>query len=180
MLDRTAAETTVAPITALPHSKGDQVDLLLAEAAQALRAAGLSVAGVIQHARPGQAACCSDFYLENLATGAVHEISQRLGRDASGCRLDYGQLAEAHAGIEQNLRDGAGALILNRFGYSEANGGGLRPLIERAVSEQVPVLISVNDTYSAEWQAFSGGFARAIPGCTAAIQDWVRAVLDAR
>lgn len=180
MLDTNAARTTIAPITALPHVKGDRVDHLLAEAAQALRAAGLHVAGVVQHARPGQAACCSDFYLENLATGALHEISQRLGRDSRGCRLDYGRLAEAHAGIEQSLRDGADALIVNRFGYSEARGGGLRPLIERAVCADVPVLISVNDTYSAEWQAFSGTFARAIPGRAAAVQEWVRAVLDAR
>lgn len=180
MFDAPLATTALAPITALPHTKGDRVDLLLVEAARSLQAAGLCVAGVVQHARPGQAECCSDFYLENLATGALHEISQRLGRDARGCRLDYGRLAEAHAGIEQSLRDGADALILNRFGYSEARGGGLRPLIEQAVSANVPVLISVNDAYCAEWQAFCGTFARAIPGRAEAVREWVRAVRDAR
>jgi len=99
MLDATSAATTLAPITALPHTKGDSVDLLLTEAAEVARAAGLRVAGVVQHARPGQAACCSEFYLENLATGRLHEISQRLGREARGCRLDYERLAEAHGDI---------------------------------------------------------------------------------
>lgn len=182
MLDATAsiALTTLAPITALPHTKGDAVDLLLADAARALQTAGLRVAGVVQRARPGQASCCSDFYLEDLATGALHEISQRLGREARGCRLDYGRLAEAHAGIEAGLRAGADALIINRFGYSESQGGGLRPLIERAVSEEIPVLISVNASYRSEWQAFCGDYARDIPMHPGAIQTWVRCVLDAR
>lgn len=167
-----------APITAVPHVKGDGIDLLLVEAAEALRAAGKNIAGVVQHAHPGQAECCSEFYLEDLATGAHHEISQRLGRDARGCRLDYGRLAEAHAGIERSLRAGAEALILNRFGYSEARGGGLRPLIEVAVAADIPVLISVNDSYRAEWQAFCGDFARDIAARPAAIHAWVRSVLD--
>jgi len=180
MLDATPAPTRLAPITALPHAKGDQVDLLLVDAAHALRAAGLRVAGVVQHARPGQAECCSDFYLEDLASGTLHEISQRLGRDARGCRLDYGRLAEAHAAIEASLRAGADVLILNRFGYSESQGGGLRPLIERAVSRAIPVLISVNDSYRREWHAFCGDFARDISGCPAEIQAWVRDVREAR
>jgi hypothetical protein len=179
MLDATPTKVIVAPITALPHSKGDGVDLLLADAARSLRAAGRRVAGVVQHARPGQATCCSEFYLENLATGALHEISQRLGRGARGCRLDYGRLAEAHTGIKAGLRTGADALILNRFGYSESRGGGLRPLIEIAVAAGLPVLISVNDSYRAEWQAFCGDFARDISADRAAIRAWVSDVLEA-
>jgi hypothetical protein len=171
--------TTLAPITALPHAKGDRVDLLLAEAADVLRGAGHRVAGVIQHARPGQADCCSDFYLEDLATGAYHEISQRLGRDARGCRLDYGRLAEAHAGIARSLDAGAAALILNRFGYSESRGQGLRPLIERAVCAGVPVLISVNDTYRTEWQAFCGDYTRDIAANPADVLAWAEAVIAA-
>jgi len=179
MLDATTAPTRLAPITALPHAKGDRVDLLLIEAAGALRAAGMRVAGVVQHARSGQAACCRDFFLEDLATGRLHDISQRLGRDARGCRLDYGRLAEAHAGIEASLRAGADVLILNRFGYSEAQGGGLRPLVERAVGEGIPVLISVNDSYRTQWHAFCGDFAQDIPGCQAAVEMWVRDILAA-
>lgn len=180
MRDTIHGWTSLAPITALPHRKGDRVDLLLDEAVGALRRAGVALAGVVQRARPGQSDCCSEFYLEDLATGTCHEISQRLGREARGCRLDYGRLAEAHAAVEASLDAGAEALILNRFGYSEARGGGLRPLIERAVSAGIPVLISVNDSYRAEWQAFCGGYARDIPGCGAEVRAWVGAVLDAR
>lgn len=171
--------TAPAPISAMPHEKGDGVDRLLAGAAGRLRRAGCRVAGVVQHARAGQAACCSEFYLEDLATGALHEISQRLGREARGCRLDYGRLAEAHAGIAESLRAGADALILNRFGYSEARGQGLRPLIEQAVSAGIPLLISVNDAYRAEWQAFCGEYARDIPAGPESILDWADAVARA-
>ena len=55
MLDATATPTTLAPITALPHAKGDRVDALLADAAAALQAARLRVAGLIQSAWPGRA-----------------------------------------------------------------------------------------------------------------------------
>ncbi|SMH50620.1 DUF2478 domain-containing protein [Maritimibacter sp. HL-12] len=171
--------TSLAPITALPHAKGDKVDLLLAEAADALRGAGHKVAGVVQHARAGQAACCSDFYLEDLATGTQYEISQRLGREARGCRLNYGVLAAVHAAVESSLRDGAVALILNRFGYSESRGQGLRPLIEHAVSAGLPVLISVNDTYRPEWQAFIGDFAQEIAADRGGVLAWADAVLAA-
>lgn len=180
MHDVMDCRSALVPITALPHSKGDGVDRLLAEAADALRREGVRVAGLIQRARPGQAECCSEFWLEDLASGARHEISQRLGREARGCRLDYGRLAEAHAGVEASLEAGAEVLILNRFGYSEARGGGLRPLIERAVSAGIPLLISVNDSYRAEWQAFCGGFARDIPGHPAEVRAWVGEVLAAR
>jgi len=172
-------QTGPAAITALPHRKGDRVDRLLGLAADTLRAAGLRVAGVVQRARPGQAACCSDFYLEELASGTTFEISQRLGREARGCRLDYGGLAAAHAAVEQSLNNGADALILNRFGYSEAQGHGLRPLIDLAVSREIPLLISVNDTYRAEWQAFCGDFARDLTADRDSVATWARQVCSA-
>lgn len=176
----TDTTTTLAPITALLHNKGDGIDDLLGAAAEALRAADLRVAGVLQHARPGQAGCCSDFYLENLANGDAFEISQRLGRESRGCRLDYGGLAAVHEAVAKSLDRGADALILNRFGYSEAQGGGLRPLIEIAVSRGIPLLIAVNGSYRDEWQAFCDIFARDIEADLDSILDWARQIYDAR
>ena len=170
------ASSLPAPITVLPHAKGDRTDHLLVIAAKRLRANGTPIAGVVQHARPGQAACCSDFYLEELMSGRPFEISQQLGREARGCRLDYEGLACVHAAVEESLNQGAEALILNRFGYSESQGGGLRPLIEIAVSRGIPVLIAVNTSYRAEWLAFCGTFACDINADRDNVMAWVRRV----
>jgi len=174
------ADLTLKPITALAHLKGDGVDRLLLDAAGALTALGLRVAGVVQRARPGQSECCSEFFLEDLASGAQHEISQRLGREARGCRLDYGRLAEAHAGVERALRAGADVLIVNRFGYSEAQGGGFRPLIEIALERELPVLTSLNGTYAEAWQLYCGDFGRVVEATPAALGVWLAAVRSQR
>ncbi len=175
-----ATTPSYSPITALAHRKGDKVDVLLKAAADELRMAGFQLTGMVQNSRPGQSECCSEFFLEDLATGAAFEITQRLGRESQGCRLDYGILAQAHAAMEQGLRAGSDVLILNRFGYSESQGGGLRPLIELALEKGIPVLTSVNDTYLDAWYAYCGDFGAVIPGDRASLHCWIHSQMAAR
>ncbi len=50
-------------------------------------------------------------------------------------------------------------LIINRFGKTEAAGGGVRPLIVDAVDHGVPLLIAVPLRNVISWHAFIGDLA---------------------
>ncbi len=49
--------------------------------------------------------------------------------------------------------------MLNKFGKTEAEGGGTRALIAAAVARGVPVLIAVPDRNLESWRAFAGELA---------------------
>lgn len=95
-----------------------------------------------------------------------------------GDRVDR-LLAEADAGIEHSPRANAGALILNRFGYSEAQRLCLCPLIDRAAGDGVAVLISVNDSDGAEWHPSCGELACDTAATPAGVKAWAEAALAA-
>ena len=50
-------------------------------------------------------------------------------------------------------------LVINRFGKTEAEGGGVRPLIADAVDRGIPVLIAVPWRNIASWRVFAGELA---------------------
>ncbi|WP_371225047.1 DUF2478 domain-containing protein [Roseovarius sp. 2305UL8-3] len=168
-----------AAITALIRDKGQPVDPMLHAAANLLRDKGMRVAGVAQQARSGRASCCDDFSLVNLATGARHCISQDLGSGSKGCRLDYGTLAEAIAEISTAITPDTDVLILNRFGYSESQGGGFRPLVEKALGLNIPVLLSVTRSYHDDWRAYAGSYATDLPATSPHVRQWCDAILRA-
>ena len=101
-------------------------------------------------------------------------IQQYLGAGATGCSLDAAALAMAVARVAEQV-PGADALILNRFGRSEATGGGFRPVIAAALLAGVPVLTAVPDRYRAAFDDFAGGLAEWLPPDPAALADWWRA-----
>jgi hypothetical protein len=74
-------------------------------------------AGLIQRSqrKPGRLKC--DIHLQDLATGKLQAISEDRGREARRCVLNTDQL----------LR------VLCKFGRTEAQGGGFRGLIAKAI-----------------------------------------------
>lgn len=150
------------------------VDTTLAETASVLRSWGVNVRGIIQ-----EEFCDSDgtkpiTRLRDVADGTLMQISQDLGPNARGCRLDPGALAEATRRLETIVEGGADLLILNRFGRSESEGTGLRPIIQGAILAGIPVLIAVRDEYIPAWDAFHEGMAVWLPADTNAVLDWYR------
>ncbi|MBN8194760.1 DUF2478 domain-containing protein, partial [Bacillus sp. NTK074B] len=78
-----------------------QTDRLLAQTADTLGAEGWALAGVVQlnTDRPGRKDC--DMDLRVLGRPEVIRISQNLGAESSGCRLDPEGLETAVALVEQ-------------------------------------------------------------------------------
>lgn len=155
--------TTTSPgIIALLYTDSDAGDAALREIALRLMERGARLAGLVQHnrPRPGRSRC--DMILEDLTSGDLVGIAQDRGPHARGCALDLGQLATAIQTVRAGLALGPDLVILNKFGKTEAEGGGLRPVIAEAVEAGVPLVIAVPWRNIEGWRAFVGDLAREV------------------
>jgi hypothetical protein len=151
------------PILAVPYGADDRPDPVLAALADACGAAGMRLAGLVQRgpAVPPGSRC--NMEVELLPTGRRLAISEERGAGARGCRLDPGLLLDALAAAGEALEADAELFILNRFGKVEADGGGGRWLIARAVELGVPVVLAVPWRNIAAFRAFAGELATEVP-----------------
>lgn len=162
---------TVAP------GRGD-TDKLLFQMARTLMAEGLRPAGIVQinTERDDEGPC--DMDVKVLPEGPVIRISQSLGPEARGCRLDPAALETSVAAVEATLTEGADCLIVNKFGKHEADGRGFRPLIAEALAEGLPVLVGLNRLNEEAFRAFTGGLAVEIPPDRQALVTWLREAVN--
>lgn len=156
--------------------KGD-MDLLLSQLSQRLRAQGVTCAGVVQtNVDCGPERKC-DMDLTILHSGEVIRISQSLGTGARGCRLDASALEQAVASTGNALTE-ADLLLVNKFGKHEAYGRGFRPLIGEAMAEGLPVLCGVNGANLPAFQDFTGGMAVEVAPELDALMTWAEAQIS--
>jgi hypothetical protein len=149
-------------ITALVYSDSSAADEALRDVAIEMTGRGLRLAGLVQlnRPRPGRSRC--DMVLEEIASGECVPISQDRGPHARGCALDIGQLLAAMQLVRAQLASRPDLLVLNKFGKTEAEGGGFRELIAEAVEDGIDVLIAVPWRNIESWRLFTGGGAREI------------------
>jgi len=147
-------------------------DQLLWEFADSLLASGLRLAGVVQtnSDRPGSHHC--DMDVRVLPDGPMIRISQVLGEESRGCRLDPTALEDAVARVEAGLELSPDLLIINKFGKHEAEGRGFRPLIAEALARDIPVLLGVNGLNQEAFEAFAGDYAEEIAAGAAGLATW--------
>lgn len=151
-----------AMLTALLYPTGEGA--VIGRLAEAARARGLTVAGMVQkdERRPDRRRC--DMSLVDLASGTEIPISQDRGKDARGCRLDHGALEEA-AALAARALDAASLpdlLVLSKFGKREIEGHGFRQLVEKAVELGIPVLVGVGADHVEGFLAFAGDYGRVV------------------
>ena len=108
-----------------------------------------------------------------LPDGAVLRISQDLGPQARGCRLDPAALETAVAMVAASLSSGADLLIVNKFGKHEAEGRGFRSVIAEAVAMDIPVLVGLNALNRPAFETFAEGLAIQLPPEPEALMAWV-------
>ena len=163
-------------IAAVRFDRTIGVDKLMREAAAALKNLGLNLAGVIQ--TPSLVDNCDvrSVRLMNLGSGREVEILQDLGKFAQGCRLNPQTISDVAADLHESLSKRPDLLIINRFGRAEAEGHGLRQILERAATDGVPVLIAVREDYVDDWNRFHGGMAQFLSPRLDDILTWSRAL----
>ena len=152
----------ILPITALIYTDSDIADRALRDVAVTLMERGCKLAGLVQHntPRPGRSRC--DMILEELASGELLGISQDRGPLARGCALDVDQLLKAMQIVRAALDARPDLVILNKFGKTEAEGAGFRPLIAEAIEAGLPLLIAVPWRNIESWRLFAGAMAREV------------------
>lgn len=155
--------------------RGD-TDLVLERLATELAARGLRCCGTVQiNSERCDAGPC-DMDVRVLPDVAVLRISQDLGPQARGCRLDPAALETAVGLVAASLSSGADLLIVNKFGKHEAEGRGFRDVIAQAVATDVPVLVGLNALNRPAFEAFAEGLAIQLPSDPAVLMAWVKEV----
>ncbi len=110
-----------------------------------------------------------------LPAGDTIRISQSLGPESRGCRLDPAALEQAVAQVTGALHATPlpELLIVNKFGKHEADGRGMRPVIGEAMALGIPVVSGVNKMNVEAFQEFAGGLAVAVQPNVEALLEWL-------
>lgn len=88
-------------------------------------------------------------------------------------------MVEQAAVLTAGRLDGAGLLIVNKFGKLEAAGRGFVPVIAEALDRGLPVLVGVNAQNLPAFLDFAGELARELPPDATAVCAWAQAALSA-
>ncbi|RLQ89032.1 DUF2478 domain-containing protein [Notoacmeibacter ruber] len=152
-----------------------QVNAVLADVAERLEKRGWRLAGLVQSDVDRPDRRHADMHVRVLPNGETFRISQDLGSQSRGCRLDTASLESAVGIVTETMSGDSGIdlLIVNKFGKREAQGGGFHALIAEAVSRDIPVLTAVNGLNRAAFEAFAGGLADELPAQKDAIIAWL-------
>ncbi|WP_292478838.1 DUF2478 domain-containing protein [Mesorhizobium sp.] len=150
------------PIIAIVYSNGSEFEAFLRDMTAIMTERGMRLAGLVQlsEKRPDRVKC--DMHLRDLASGELHGISDDRGPHARGCVLNTDRLLRACEVAGAGLSSKTDLLVLCKFGKTEAEGGGFRPLIAKALELSVPVLIGVPVINLAPFREFAADLAREI------------------
>ena len=146
-------------LAAIIYQAGFRIDDFLIRVANLLRADHIRLGGALQENAPGAADTCSAMTLVEVRSQSRFRISQDLGSQALGCRLDVRGLTEIGALLDRTPAHDVELLILNKFGKAEAEGGGLRSAFVRAMEAGIPVVTAVRTPYAEAWSQFHGRIA---------------------
>lgn len=145
-------------LLAVVYDDGIAADRMLSGLGYALREKRVNVMGLVQRNTFIRDHEKCDMELEELGSGGIFQLSQDHGKFAGGCRLDREAIASAAALMERRLCEGCDLLIVNKFGRSEAEGGGLRDVIAQAVTQEIPAVVGVPRRNLEVWLKFAAGF----------------------
>lgn len=161
-------------LAAIVYEAGFPIDEFLTRVANQLRAEHIRLGGALQENAPGDAGRCAAMTLVDLSSRGRFRISQDLGSQAEGCRLDAQGIAEFVALLDRAADQDVELMVLNRFGRAEAEGGGLRTAFARAMEAGIPVLTAVRAPYTEAWSQFHGRLATDLPADIDAALAWCR------
>jgi len=88
------------------------------------------------------------------------------------CSLNLAELSAATQIIRHAVETQADIAIVERYGKTEADGGGLADDLLALMSSGIPTLVLVSHDHWEAWQEFSGGLAETLKGTSEALLGW--------
>lgn len=164
-------------LVAIVYPDEEYPQSVLAHIVEEGRHLGIGMAGVLQHT-VGSGHC--EVALEELTTGVRTCIFDNRGKAARGCRLDTSALADVTGVVANSLAAEPEILILNKFGKSEAEGGGMLDLIGSALQRGCSVLIGVPARNLDAWRRFAGDLSIEFCSETFDAKLWLRTAFGDR
>ncbi len=155
----------------MAHGRGE-LDLLLAEFALRLKDRDVTTRGIVQTNSGCETDHRCDMDVQILPDGDIIRISQFLGKEAKGCRLDPDAMARAVAEVGRSLNAPYDVFLLNKFGKQESEGRGFRDLLGEAVDSGAAVLVGTNPMNAEVFEEFSGGMATQVEANIDALLAW--------
>lgn len=155
-------------------------DRLLGAVAERLLASGAKLAGVVQTNTECTDSSKCDMDVRVLPDGETIRISQSLGTQSRGCRLDPAALEQAVGYVTASLANAPDLLIINKFGKHESDGRGFRPVIGEALALDIPVLVGVNGLNAEKFNTFAEGAAEELPADLDDIVGWFNRIAQMR
>jgi len=156
--------------------RGD-MDTVLARVTERLEGRGLRVLGVVQINTACEDDRPCDMDVKVLPDGPLIRISQSLGPQSRGCRLDPQGLEQAVGETAARLAGGGDVLMINKFGKQEAEGRGFRDVIAEALAAGMAVIVGVNGLNLPAFLDFCGDMATRLPADVEAIAAWADAAV---
>ena len=177
---------------AVELSSGEDANPLFAAVAAELQSLGYYPCGYLQTELTKGDGANRDIFLTSLHDRDAITLSRDLAQDDGNCVTDSGVLSEVAAKLDALLEGRIAAhsttqstivpeiLIVNRFGRCEAEGAGLRSVIEKACMGDIPVLIAVRPKYLDKWREFCGEYGQPLAADRGEILEWCRQVIRSR
>ncbi len=156
-----------------------ETDRLISETAAALVAGGAQLSGIVKvldEVQPEGSHHC-DMSVRVLPTERTIKITQTLGGESQGCRLNPTAIVEAVVAVENSANDDTQLFVLNKFGPEEADGRGFRGAIATALERDVPVLVGVTPGTRPAFEEFTAGMAEVLPADAEGILNWCQSAM---
>jgi hypothetical protein len=163
----------VAGVGVLLYETSDEVDIILTAALERIRARGITVGGLLQHAGERLPSGRCRMWVDDIVTGQSIRLDLPRGVGASACIVDPDALAQAACLLRRTIETQPGLIVVNRFGHAEAEGGGMRPEIADAVCSGAVVLLAARCSYRNALEDFLGGPPTVLPLDAGSIAEWV-------
>jgi len=166
--------TPVTPFAAVVYPRGAQVLGFLKSFAEGLKQADVRVAGCVQEGLNDQDGAFLGIDAIDLTSGNRVPIKRltHVNRVTETCGLDVAALAGTSGILRQAIAAHVELIVFDKFGAEEQQGRGLSDELFYAISEGIPMLITVPEAALDIWTERTGGMGDILPLDAPTVERW--------
>ena len=168
--------TSVTSFAAVVYPRGANVLGFLKSFAEGLMQADLRVAGCVQEGVYDKDGAFLGIDAIDLTSGSRVPIKRltHVNRVTETCGLDVAALAGTSGILRQAIDARVELIVFDKFGAEEQQGRGLSDELFSAISEGIPLLVTVPEAALDIWTERTGGMGDILPLDVQAVEQWLR------